>query len=136
MAPSRSLLTTIPLMAFGLLLLTSCGSQDTTAQTCHRLIALQEEIAVFETFPTGDPTQRVETVRGFAHELDRIRIAASNAQLESTAETLAEMYRSLAEVAAAQPHLSAVELITEVEPHLEIDRINTANANYIQICQS
>jgi len=135
MARSRSLFTTIPLLAFGLLMLTSCGPQDTTVQTCHRLTALQEEIAVFETFPTGDPTQRVEAVRGFAHELDRIRTAASNAQLESTAETLAEMYRSIAEVAATHPHLGAVELITEVEPHLEVDRINTANANYLQICQ-
>lgn len=123
------------LLLCGALSLAACSPAESTAQTCQRLLQVQQEIIDFESATEGDPAQRVETVRGFALELDRIHDDAGDPQLEMASATLADMYRTIADVAAAHAHLTTAELVQEVGDHLEVDRINTANATYLRICE-
>ena len=91
MTRSRSLTATVAIVC-GFLFLTACSPGETTAQTCERLTLLQDDIAQFENSPVGAPAQRVETVRGFVLELDRIHKSAGNGHLEFAAATIADMY--------------------------------------------
>lgn len=135
MTRSCSLSISVALLC-GALLLTACTPSDTTAQTCQRMGVLHEDIAIFEIAGmSDDPDQRVETVRGFALELEQIQDAASNGQLEFAAATLATMYGTIADTAAANPGAGSVELTNEVAPQLEVDRIHKANQTYLRVCE-
>lgn len=134
MARFRPLSLTVAVIC-GIVLFTACAPAETTSQTCHRMSVVQEEVAIFEAVPAGDTAQRIATVRGFARELDDIRKSAENGRLAFAAATLADMYWTIADVAASHPHLDPVQLLYEVGPHLEVDRINTANATYLQVCE-
>ncbi len=104
MARFRPLSLTVAVIC-GIVLFTACAPAETTSQTCHRMSVVQEEVAIFEAVPAGDTAQRIATVRGFARELDDIRKSAENGRLAFAAATLADMYWTIAEVAASHPHL-------------------------------
>ena len=134
MARFRYLTLTVPILC-GFLLLTACSPIETTAQTCERMTLLQDDIAQFETTPTGDPAERVDTVREFAVELDRIQAATGHGQLAFSAATLADMYWTIADVAASHPQLSSWELMHRVESQIKVEHINKANETYLHVCQ-
>lgn len=116
------------------LLLNACSTAEATDQTCQRLAAVQDNIAHFETAPVRSPSDRVVTVQSFARELDRIGSAASDKQLTSAADSLAHMYWTIADAAAAHPELESMELLRLVGERLDVERINTANATYLRVC--
>lgn len=119
---------------FGVLLLTACSPGESTVEICQRLTVVQEDVAQFESSPTGDPAQRLETVRGFTRELNNIRADAGDPELELASDTLANLYGTIAHVAESNPLLTSAELLAEVGELLDVDRINEANAVYLRVC--
>ena len=91
---------------------------------------------LFETRPIDVPGQQVNTVRGFALELTRIHVTASNDHLScaTTATATAKMYWTITDVAASHPELSAWELGHVVERQLDEQAIDRVGEICLRVC--
>jgi len=118
-----------------LLFLTACAPGASTAQTSQRLAVVQADIAQFESAPTGNSAQRLETVRRFALELSSIRTDTADPALATASYALTNLYWTIAHLAETNPLIASTELLYEVGDVIEAGRINEANETYLSTCE-
>lgn len=124
----------IAVLGLSTLVLSGCSSQDSAAETCQRMSQVQEQIAQFELAAEGSPEQRAATVEEFAGELADIGDSAGDAQLQTAAHTLADMYLTISQIATANPLHTPEEILWDMAATLDAEQILQADTTFTERC--